>query len=78
MLGVFVSLDFLLFFVFWGNLAGSHVFHHRDLGRPASRVRAMKFVSYTLIGSVLMLLGILTLYYQHYLQFQTLSSISPT
>ena len=28
---------------------------------------------YTLIGSVLMLLGILTLYYQHYAQFQAYS-----
>ena len=33
---------------------------------------------YTLIGSVLMLLGILTLYYQHYMQFQTTRSIWPT
>src|SRR5437773_838458 len=31
------------------------------------------FVIYTLIGSVLMLLGILTLYSQHYSQFQTYS-----
>jgi NADH-quinone oxidoreductase subunit M len=48
---------------------------------------AIKFIIYTLIGSVLMFLGILTLYIQHYAQFQTYSfdladlmrtSLSPT
>jgi NADH-quinone oxidoreductase subunit M len=34
---------------------------------------AIKFIIYTLIGSVLMFLGILTLYFQHYLQFQVYS-----
>jgi len=34
---------------------------------------AIKFIIYTLIGSVLMLLGILALYYQHFAQFQTYS-----
>jgi NADH-quinone oxidoreductase subunit M len=34
---------------------------------------AIKFMIYTLVGSVLMLLGILALYFQHYIQFQTYS-----
>ena len=34
---------------------------------------AIKFIIYTLIGSVLMFLGILILYTQHYAQFQTYS-----
>ena len=35
-------------------------------GGPRRVYAAIKFMIYTLIGSVLMLLGILTLYYQHY------------
>ena len=50
-----------------GNRAGADVFHHRHLGRTsAASTPSIKFVIYTLIGSVLMLLGILTLYFQHY------------
>ena len=41
-------------------------------GGPRRGYAAIKFMIYTLIGSVLMLLGILTLYYQHYTQFQAL------
>ena len=73
MLGVFVSLDFLLFFVFWETSLVPMYFIIAIWGGPRRVYAAMKFVIYTLIGSVLMLLGILTLYYQHYLQFQTLS-----
>jgi NADH-quinone oxidoreductase subunit M len=42
-------------------------------GGPRRVYAAIKFMIYTLIGSVLMLLGILTLYYQHYGQFQAYS-----
>ena len=73
MLGVFVSLDFLLFFVFWETSLIPMYFIIAIWGGPRRVYAAMKFVIYTLVGSVLMLLGILTLYYQHYLQFQTLS-----
>ena len=38
MLGVFMSLDFLLFFVFWETVLVPDVLHHRHLGRPAARV----------------------------------------
>ena len=42
-------------------------------GGPRRGYAAMKFIIYTLIGSVLMFLGILTLYFQHYMQFQVYS-----
>ena len=66
MLGVFCALDFFLFLRLLGNRAGADVLHHRHLGRPAQLYAAIKFFLYTLAGSVLMLLGILTLYFQHY------------
>jgi len=71
MLGVFMALDFLLFFIFWETVLVPMYFIIAIWGGPRRVYAAMKFIIYTLIGSVLMLLGILTLYYQHYLQFQT-------
>src|SRR5215831_16590611 len=73
MLGVFMALDFLLFFVFWETVLVPMYFIIAIWGGPRRTYAAMKFIIYTLIGSVLMLLGILTLYYQHYVQFQTYS-----
>ena len=73
MLGVFMALDFLLFFIFWETVLVPMYFIIAIWGGPRRTYAAMKFIIYTLIGSVLMLLGILTLYYQHYLQFQTYS-----
>jgi NADH-quinone oxidoreductase subunit M len=73
MLGVFMALDFLLFFVFWETVLVPMYFIIAIWGGPRRVYAAIKFIIYTLIGSVLMLLGILTLYYQHYLQFQTYS-----
>jgi NADH-quinone oxidoreductase subunit M len=71
MLGVFMSLDFLLFFVFWETVLVPMYFIIGIWGGPRRMYAAIKFMIYTLIGSVLMFLGILTLYYQHTLQFQT-------
>jgi NADH-quinone oxidoreductase subunit M len=73
MLGVFMSLDFLLFFVFWETVLVPMYFIIAIWGGGRRVYAAMKFMIYTLIGSVLMLLGILTLYFQHYMQFQTYS-----
>ncbi len=70
MLGVFVALDFLLFFVFWELVLVPMYFIIAIWGGPRRGYASIKFVIYTLIGSVLMLLGILTLYYQHFTQFQ--------
>jgi len=73
MLGVFMSLDFLLFFVFWETVLVPMYFIIGIWGGPRRVYAAIKFMIYTLIGSVLMLLGILTLYFQHWTQFQVYS-----
>jgi NADH-quinone oxidoreductase subunit M len=73
MLGVFMALDLLLFFVFWETVLVPMYFIIAIWGGERRVYSAIKFMIFTLIGSVLMLLGILTLYYQHYAQFQTYS-----
>lgn len=73
MLGVFMALDFLLFFVFWETVLVPMYFIIGIWGGPRRVYAAIKFMIYTLIGSVLMLLGILTLYYHYYTQFQAYS-----
>ncbi len=69
MLGVFMSLDFFLFYVFWEVMLVPMYFIIGVWGGPRKLYAAIKFFLYTLVGSVLMLLGILTLYFQHYNQF---------
>ena len=69
MLGVFMSLDFFLFYVFWELVLVPMYFIIGVWGGPRKLYAAIKFFLYTLAGSVLMLLGILTLYFQHYSQF---------
>src|SRR5258705_7471649 len=73
MLGVFMALDFLLFFVFWETVLVPMYFIIAIWGGPRRGYASIKFMIYTLIGSVLMLLGILMLYGQHYTQFQSYS-----
>src|SRR3954454_23652611 len=65
MLGVFMALDFLLFFVFWETVLVPMYFIIGIWGGPRKVYAAIKFMIYTLVGSVLMLLGILALYQQH-------------
>lgn len=69
MLGVFMSLDFFLFYVFWEVVLVPMYFIIGVWGGPRKLYAAIKFFLYTLAGSVLMLLGILTLYFQHAAQF---------
>jgi NADH-quinone oxidoreductase subunit M len=71
MLGVFASLDFILFYVFWELVLVPMYFLIGVWGGPRRLYAAIKFFLYTLAGSVLMLLGILTLYFQHWTQFGT-------
>jgi NADH-quinone oxidoreductase subunit M len=73
MLGVFMSLDFLLFFVFWETVLVPMYFIIAIWGGARRIYAAIKFVIYTLIGSVLMFLGILTLYFQYFSQYQSYS-----
>lgn len=73
MQGVFMARDALLFFVFWELVLVPMYFIIAIWGGPRRTYAAIKFIIYTLVGSILMLLGILALYFQHYSQFQVYS-----
>ncbi|HKD90299.1 MAG TPA: NADH-quinone oxidoreductase subunit M [Terriglobales bacterium] len=66
MLGVFMSLDFFLFYVFWEVMLVPMYLLIGIWGGPRKLYAAIKFFLYTLVGSVLMLLGILFLYFHHF------------
>ncbi len=66
MLGVFMSLDVFLFYVFWEVMLVPMYFIIGVWGGPRKLYAAIKFFLYTLAGSVLMLLGILTLYFRYH------------
>lgn len=63
MMGVFVSLDFFLFYVFWEVMLLPMYFLIGIWGGPRREYAAIKFFLYTLLGSVLMLLAIIALYF---------------
>ena len=63
MMGVFVSLDFFLFYVFWELMLLPMYFLIGVWGGPRREYAAIKFFLYTLLGSVLMLLAIIALYF---------------
>ncbi|MGD0402514.1 MAG: NADH-quinone oxidoreductase subunit M [Candidatus Acidiferrales bacterium] len=63
MLGVFMSLDFVLFYVFWEVMLVPMYFLIGVWGSERRLYAAIKFFLYTLAGSVLMLLAILAIYY---------------
>jgi NADH-quinone oxidoreductase subunit M len=66
MLGVFAALDFFLFYVFWEAMLVPMYFLIGIWGSERRLYSAIKFFLYTLFGSVVMLLGILALYFfQH-------------
>jgi NADH-quinone oxidoreductase subunit M len=65
MLGVFVSLDLFLFFVFWEAMLIPMYLIIGVWGGGNRIYAAVKFVLYTMAGSALMLVAILALYYQH-------------
>ena len=62
-LGVFCSLDLLLFFLFWEIEVIPMYFLISIWGTGRKEYSAMKYVVYTLFGSALMLAGILSLYF---------------
>src|SRR5437867_5912691 len=66
MLGVFMALDFLLFYVFWEVKLVPMYFLIGVWGGPRKLYAAIKFFLYTLAGSVLMLVGILAIYFYQY------------
>jgi NADH-quinone oxidoreductase subunit M len=63
MLGVFLSLDFFLFYVFWEVMLLPMYFLIGIWGGPRREYAAIKFFLFTLVGSVLMLVAILLLYF---------------
>ena len=69
MLGAFVSLDFLLFFLFWEVMLVPMYFLIGIWGGGRRLYSAIKFFLYTLVGSVVMLLGILALYFSNQQSF---------
>jgi len=63
MLGVFMALDLFLFYIFWEVMLVPMYFLIGIWGHERRLYAAIKFFLYTLFGSVLMLLGILALYF---------------
>src|SRR6202142_3880358 len=63
MIGVFLALDFFLFYVFWEVMLLPMYFLIGVWGGPRKEYAAIKFFLYTLLGSVLMLIAILMLYF---------------
>jgi len=65
MMGVFCAKDLFLFYVFWELMLLPMYFLIGVWGGPKREYAAIKFFIYTLVGSVLMLLAMLALYF-HY------------
>ncbi len=63
MMGTFVALDFFLFYVFWEVMLLPMYFLIGIWGGPRREYAAIKFFLYTLLGSVLMLVVMLYLYF---------------
>ncbi|MCZ6650761.1 MAG: NADH-quinone oxidoreductase subunit M [Acidobacteria bacterium] len=81
MLGVFCSLDFFLFYVFWEVMLVPMYFLIGIWGGARRLYATIKFFLYTLAGSVLMLLGILAIYFyvgQNTFDVRILASILAT
>jgi NADH-quinone oxidoreductase subunit M len=63
MLGVFVALDLILFYLFWEVMLFPMYFLIGIWGGPRRIYAAIKFFLYTLLGSIGMLLAIIALWY---------------
>jgi len=63
MLGVFMALDFFLFYVFWEVMLLPMYFLIGIWGGPNRVYAAIKFFLYTLLGSVLILIVLLAFYF---------------
>ena len=69
MLGAFLALDIFLFYVFWEAMLIPMYFLIGIWGGKERVYAAMKFFLFTVVGSLLMLVAIFYLAYQHKLQF---------
>ena len=65
MIGTFLTLDLLLFYVFWEAMLVPMYLLIGVWGGPRRVYAAIKFFLYTMAGSVLMLVAILWLYFKH-------------
>jgi len=74
MLGAFMALDIFLFYVFWEAMLIPMYFLIGIWGGKDRVYAAMKFFLYTMVGSLLMLVAIFYLAYQHKVQFGTYST----
>ncbi|MCF8242768.1 MAG: NADH-quinone oxidoreductase subunit M [Melioribacteraceae bacterium] len=63
MMGVFVSLDFFLFYIFWELMLLPMYFLIGIWGGPRKEYAAIKFFIYTLFGSIFILLVMIGLYF---------------
>ena len=63
MIGVFLALDYVLFYIFWEIVLVPMFFLINIWGGERRRYAAVKFFIFTLAGSVVMLLGILLLWF---------------
>jgi len=63
MMGVFLSLDFFLFYIFWEVMLLPMYFLIGMWGGPQRHYAAIKFFLYTLFGSLFMLLAMIGLWY---------------
>jgi NADH-quinone oxidoreductase subunit M len=68
MLGAFLSLDLFLFYMFWELMLIPMYLLIGVWGGPRRVYAAIKFVLYTIVGSLLMLVAILYLYFAHHAQ----------
>ena len=80
MMGVFLSLDFFLFYIFWEVMLLPMYFLIGIWGGPNREYAAINFFLYTLFGSVLMLIAVLALYFSSGRTFDMieLMSTAPT
>ncbi|HSF29711.1 MAG TPA: NADH-quinone oxidoreductase subunit M, partial [Candidatus Tectomicrobia bacterium] len=65
MVGVFAAIDLFLFYVFWEATLIPMYFLIGVWGGPQRIYAAIKFILYTMAGSLLMLVAILALYFLH-------------
>ena len=63
MMGVFVSLDFFLFYIFWEFMLLPMYFLIGIWGGPRREYAAIKFFLYTLLGSIFILIVMIGLYF---------------
>jgi NADH-quinone oxidoreductase subunit M len=73
MLGAFVSLNMFLFYVFWEVMLIPMYFIIGIWGGPRRIYAAIKFFLFTMLGSLLMLVALLVLYYLYFDQFGALN-----